>query len=623
MHKLFKEGTTMQRKSVFMYACLLFCTFFTLAQAVTLTVTTTADSGPGSLRQALTDANTNPAADTIIFNIPQTDVGYNPETGVWTIQPVTDLSRLESDSTFIDATTQTTNQGNLNLYGPEIELNGGNVLENGFYITGAYNKIQGLVINHFTYVGVFIRFTTARGNSISGNYIGTDATGITALGCETGIRIHGAAHNTIGGSIETERNLLSGNGWGIIIADSGADSNIVIGNYIGVDATGNTALGNTYGGILITENSTDNKIGGISPGERNVISGSTYRGNITTGNGISIERCSGNRILGNFIGTNKDGNAPLPNIDYGISINGAAGNIIGGLESGAANVISGNDWGGIFIRFTESQNNVITGNFIGTDLTATLNLGNFAEGVYLDYGARKNCIGPQNIIINNGAYGVQIAHDTTRYNTITQNIIANHNNKGIFYNTEASSVIATPPQIQQVTDSYVSGTSFPGWTVEIFSDTLDEASIYEGSIIADETGNFTWYGTVTGPNVCATATDTSGSTSEFSIPFTTGIKTDPVHKPKGFALHQNYPNPFNPITTISYKLPNNGHVLLEIFDATGRKITTLVNQTLKAGSHTISWNGRNAAGQPVPSGVYFYRLRSENFNATRKMLLLR
>jgi len=86
---------------------------------------------------------------------------------------------------------------------------------------------------------------------------------------------------------------------------------------------------------------------------------------------------------------------------------------------------------------------------------------------------------------------------------------------------------------------------------------------------------------------------------------------------------QNYPNPFNPVTAICYDLPNNGHVLLEIFEPTGRKITTLVNQTLKAGSHTMIWNGRNAAGQPVPSGVYFYRLRSKNFNATRKMLLLR
>jgi len=378
----------MQRKSAFMYACLLCCAFFTLAQALTLTVTTTADSGPGSLRQALTDVNTSPAADTIIFNIPQTDAGFDAATGVWTILPATDLPALENDSTVIDATTQTAGQGDLNSYGPEVVLCGRDSLMYGFQINSSYNKVKGLVINRFTNSGIIVN-SSANHNIICGNYIGADAAGASAAGCDCGIRLYdNCRHNIIGGDKEQDRNLISGNDWGILIF-SHSDSNIVIGNYIGIDAAGYSELGNYYCGIYINTYSHGNRIGGLIAGERNIISGSIESGNIVMGNGITVERSDNNYIIGNFIGTNCGGLAPIANTDYGIALIESSNNIIGGLEPGAANVISGNDWGGIFIRFPESQNNVITGNFICTDLTATLKLGNKGKGVYLDYGAQK------------------------------------------------------------------------------------------------------------------------------------------------------------------------------------------------------------------------------------------
>jgi hypothetical protein len=93
--------------------------------------------------------------------------------------------------------------------------------------------------------------------------------------------------------------------------------------------------------------------------------------------------------------------------------------------------------------------------------------------------------------------------------------------------------------------------------------------------------------------------------------------------PTESALRQNYPNPFNPSTTIQYDLPEAGRVVLEIFDALGRIVRTLIKGESTAGVHTVTWNGTNDHGGLLPSGVYIYRIVSPNFIQTRKMLLVR
>jgi hypothetical protein len=91
------------------------------------------------------------------------------------------------------------------------------------------------------------------------------------------------------------------------------------------------------------------------------------------------------------------------------------------------------------------------------------------------------------------------------------------------------------------------------------------------------------------------------------------------------ALHQNYPNPFNPTTTITYSIESAGWVVLTIHNVAGQRVRTLVNgmQFPKAGGYDVTWNGRNEAGEPVSSGVYFYSLVSQSFKQTRKMVLLK
>ncbi|MFH0883059.1 MAG: T9SS type A sorting domain-containing protein [bacterium] len=93
--------------------------------------------------------------------------------------------------------------------------------------------------------------------------------------------------------------------------------------------------------------------------------------------------------------------------------------------------------------------------------------------------------------------------------------------------------------------------------------------------------------------------------------------------PTEFALKQNYPNPFNPSTTIEIVLPNASNVHLVIFDILGREVVRLVDSPLRFGSHKVVWDGRNAYGQPLSSGVYFVQMRADDFSGVRKMVLVK
>lgn len=97
----------------------------------------------------------------------------------------------------------------------------------------------------------------------------------------------------------------------------------------------------------------------------------------------------------------------------------------------------------------------------------------------------------------------------------------------------------------------------------------------------------------------------------------------PTTLPDVYSLSVNYPNPFNPSTTIEYNLPRKSHVTLELFNVLGQKVRTLVNQTESPGKYSALWDGTNEENEAVASGIYFYRLRAEEFSQTRKMMLLK
>ena len=107
--------------------------------------------------------------------------------------------------------------------------------------------------------------------------------------------------------------------------------------------------------------------------------------------------------------------------------------------------------------------------------------------------------------------------------------------------------------------------------------------------------------------------------------FSSGTVTasDMLAVPEEYGLSQNYPNPFNPSTTISFSLPVEGNVVLNIYDITGRIVATLVNDNMSSGYHSVNWDGVDMVGENVSAGLFIYSLHAEGVALTRKMVLMK
>ena len=200
--------------------------------------------------------------------------------------------------------------------------------------------------------GVSIHDSGTANNTVSGNYIGTDASGTAALGNDRrGVDMsNGVQYNRVGGSTPAERNVISGHGdTGVGLNGSGTMSNTISGNYIGTDASGLAALGNRWGVTCgdAQRNIIEDNVIGASEGD-------------TGGGGIYFDSCHRNTIAGNYIGTDATGTADLGNRNDGISFNdGARQNVIG-----AGNVIAYNKSNGIRVWGSTTLYNTITHNSI-------------------------------------------------------------------------------------------------------------------------------------------------------------------------------------------------------------------------------------------------------------------
>ncbi len=401
--------------------------------------------GTCTLRAAIQQANALPGLDSIHFNI---------GTGLQTITPSATLPTI-TDSVIIDGTTQ---PGYVNT--PIIVLTwagAGNVV--GLNLTADNSTIRGLVINRFD-IGISIDGDDAENNLIAGNFIGTTETGLAPAPNRTaGIRLtNGASNNTIGGTTPADRNLISGNtGVGILVTSADTDPNLIIGNFIGPDLTGTLIdpspvigdeLGNGSHGISVTGGADD----------------LTISGNVISGNQDGIRFSGGgttrHQVVGNFIGTDLTGTTALPNRGNGVNILSGAQRIqIGATALG--NVIAGNALNGIHIQSTASAV-TIQSNFIGTDVTRLLNLGNTLNGVYLSYSSGnqpgENFIGGfgtdiGNVIANNGEAGVRIDYPNQPTgsspfigagNTISSNSIYANSGLGIDLVLQNTSTGPTP-----------------------------------------------------------------------------------------------------------------------------------------------------------------------------------
>jgi hypothetical protein len=393
----------------------------------TFTVTTTADSGSGSLRQAILSANADASAgtDLINFNIPVTDAGHvyykndgvpgqltqanvTPTTAAddstiadidpdwahswWTIQPTSRPLPFITHPVTIDGYSQPGSVMNSTSASSSAGLNGilrieldGSGTGNGLFLLGGNSAVQGLVINRAnSNVGLWIwnpgldgNNTVGTGNTIQGDYLGTNIAGTASLG-RGGLYVY-TNSNTVGGSTAAARNILSGRSGANAVYIFDADSNVVQGNFSGINAAGTTALAEVN---IEIRRGNHNLIGGTDPGARNLI--------VSGGSGVTItgspSQADGNIVQGNYIGTNAAGSALViagGAAGSGIGVSSATNTLVGGTVPGAGNVISGFYYGvSIFsVETPTATGNVVQGNFIGTDATGRIALGNQQAGV--------------------------------------------------------------------------------------------------------------------------------------------------------------------------------------------------------------------------------------------------
>ena len=427
------------QKSMFVHAFLVLILSSSLLHAETYTVTTTADSGLGSLRDAINTINlSTDATNTINFHILPGGPGYDPVAKTWSIVPQTDLPLIRKQVT-IDGYSQPGSSMNMIIQGTDailnIILNGNNYLTgdglatgNGLHFApltnGAVDKsvVRGLVINQWLCNGILLDTShgSIDGIKILGNFIGTDANGTREQANRTGIGISRASNTHIGTLNFIDYNVIAGSfSWfltdnfglrGACISSLSTNGTSIVFNSIGTDRTGTYALGNSSVGILLRSDQNASII-------NNVISGHSIYG-------IRLRGAGNCTIQGNYIGTDVTGTLPVGNANTGIELDDN--------DSGEGNCIVGNyisaNGTGIHIGqkyLPGAINNTVQGNFIGTDVTVTKALPNKRFGIILN-DSHNTIGGPErsqaNVISGNLEGGILIYGMPN----ITANIIANN-----------------------------------------------------------------------------------------------------------------------------------------------------------------------------------------------------
>ena len=346
----------MNRSPVWTSIAIAFFALFTVpALAATFTVINTNDTGAGSFRQALLDANAAAGLDTIAFNI--------PGAGVHTITtPATDLPSITSP-VLIDGYTQPGSAPNTNALNAginavlliEVVMSSGGDLHIAAGADGT--TIRGLVIsNRYDEISVMANNVT-----IAGNFIGTDPSGTVGKRGTMGIVAELAATNlTVGGPAAADRNLISGHVfYGVQLQAPSTSGHLIQGNYIGTDVTGTLSL----------DAPTSLQLALADMGEVSILD------NLIAGNtGGGVHTIGSVTLRGNLIGTKRDGTSALPN-GYGVLLQGPA-STVGGSAAGQPNIIAFNTLIGVNVDYASfgnriSQNSIYSNGALGIDLTGS------------------------------------------------------------------------------------------------------------------------------------------------------------------------------------------------------------------------------------------------------------
>ncbi|MBN9689774.1 MAG: right-handed parallel beta-helix repeat-containing protein [Verrucomicrobia bacterium] len=603
--------------------------------AATFTITSTNSAGPGTWREAITNANANPGPDLIAFNLPPATRSTFPTTALPAI----------TDPVTIDGTTQPGFSGT-----PIVELAGNFAgVADGLRLTTTNCILRGLIINRFS--GDNVELNSGGGHVIEGCYLGLNLTGTADQGAgQQGVRLENSTGNRVGGPTVAQRNVISGNNQnGILLNGAGSSNNVIQGNWIGVDVTGTNRIANSQHGISLA-NAPANQLGGSQAGEGNLISGNT------TGILIDGTSAAGNQIAGNWIGLLSSGKVvdALGNTDDGIRLQNAPGTRVGGLTEGARNVIGGNT-DGIELTGVGTTGTRIEGNWIGWDALGQPGT-NRNHGIQIILNASGNFVGGTEPAAAN-----RIAHsrnDGLFLTGGTNNLVLGNpiwGNGGLALDLGANGVLAndatdadTGPNLQQnypvlrqvilhSNHTEISGdlrsTPLSEFTVEFFANTQADASgagegeefLGRAQVVTDASGLASF--TVELPVATerrffsSTATDSTGNTSEFSL----SIRALTAQTPQTFvvtttadagagSLRQallDATNSFNVADRIEFNIPGPGPHTISPLTALPPIITPLILDGYSqpgATANTLS-NGFDAAlkivldGNSAPNGT--------------------
>ncbi len=331
-------------------------------------------------------------------------ISGNTDSGILVVTDTSAANNLLVQGNLI-GTDKTGSVGIPNDYG--IEMIGASTSDNtiGGTAAGDGNVISG---NVFYDVEVF---GGASNNTIEGNLIGLTADGSSTVNVAPGqistggIDLDvGSTNNVIGGAAAGARNVIGGTGSGIVITGSGATGNVVLGNLIGTNTSGND-LGNDVGVSISTSTATSNTIGGTAAGAGNVISGNFSAG-------VSLSGASGVVIEGNIIGLAPNGSTILGQGGDGITLAaGSSSNTIGGTKAGAGNIVSGNSGYGIdLVASAGDSGNLIAGNIVGLEssnsVAANVEGGMFISGTSNTVGGTVSAA--RNVISGNEHAGLVV-----------------------------------------------------------------------------------------------------------------------------------------------------------------------------------------------------------------------
>lgn len=624
----------MLARLLFVAACTLAVSGALSAQT-TFTVTTTANDGPGSLRQAILDANANAGADVIAFAIP----GDGPHT----IQPFPALPAV-LDPVTIDALTQPGADCSTWPATLQVELDGSQAPANssGLLLLTDDSRVQGLVINRFTNRGIDLR--RGGGHTIACNYIGTDPSGTVDLGNGfLGILVDGASGTTIGGTEPGTRNLISGNGLDGIAVSNGATGVVIQGNYIGSDVTGLLPLGNDFQGVVVFSGPTT--VGGPTEAARNVIVDNGLFG-------VGLQDSDGSLVQGNYIGIGADGQTPLgtrrdSGSGTGVFIQRASDNRVLG------NVISSNADDGVAIR-DGSARNVVQGNLIGTDATGTLDRGNADDGVDTGDDTQDNVIGglgagegntiafsreagielegTRNAILGNRVYGneelgIDLGNDGVTPNDAGDADEGANRLQNTPDLTGATGDGASTLTVRYTVDTALANAAYP-LTVAFFLADADgeEGQVFLGTdtYAAAQTSREVAFNPAqvvpAGSRLVATATDGDGHTSEFSasVAVMGSVASEEEAVPGALALDLAGPNPFRRATTLALTMTETDWARVAVYDMLGRRVAVLHDGPLTVGTHRLALEA-----DALSAGVYVVRAAVRGAVVTRALTVVR